>query len=76
MLGDQPRGGAFVVHTPQDADFKTDKKFMIAAKEKMEIKVESGKDGPGSFKLEPKDALEISGGTTIKLKGKRQDRDH
>jgi uncharacterized protein involved in type VI secretion and phage assembly len=69
MLGDKPRGGAFVVHTPQDADIRTDKKFMIAAKEKMEIKVESGKDGPGSFKLEPKEALEISGGTTIKLKG-------
>jgi uncharacterized protein involved in type VI secretion and phage assembly len=69
MLGGQPRGGAFVLHTPQDADIRTDKKFMVAAKEKVEITVESGKDGQGSFKLAPKDAVEISGGTTIKLQG-------
>jgi len=70
MLGSSPRGGAFVLHTPQDADIKTDKKLMIAAKEQVEIKVDSGQDGPGTVKIVPKDSFELSGGTTIKLDGK------
>jgi uncharacterized protein involved in type VI secretion and phage assembly len=69
MLGPQPRGGAFVLHTPQDADIKTDKKLMIAAKEQVEIKVDSGQDGPGTVKIVSNDSFELSGGTTIKLAG-------
>jgi uncharacterized protein involved in type VI secretion and phage assembly len=69
MLGDKPRGGAFVLHTPQDADVKVDKKLMIAAKDQVEIAVEGGNEEKGKFTLKPKDAVEIAGGTTIKFQG-------
>jgi uncharacterized protein involved in type VI secretion and phage assembly len=62
MEGD-PDGGSLVVYGRKDAEINTQKKLVIAAKEKMELTVE------GDYKLQPSQKIEIKAGSTISIEG-------
>jgi uncharacterized protein involved in type VI secretion and phage assembly len=68
MLEGAPRGASWVVHTTKDAEFQTEKQFMITAKEHMEMTIARG-DGTGDLGVKADDKIEIKAGTTILLEG-------
>jgi uncharacterized protein involved in type VI secretion and phage assembly len=68
MAGDK-EGGSLVVYGRKDAEINLKKQFVIDAKEAMTITLDRGDDGPGEFKLDAKDQIEIKAGTKIVLEG-------
>ena len=62
-------GGSLVVYGRKDAEINLKKQFVIDAKEAMTITLDRGDDGPGEFKLDAKDQIEIKAGTKIVLEG-------
>jgi uncharacterized protein involved in type VI secretion and phage assembly len=68
MLEGGPRGASWVVHTTKDAEFQTEKQFMITAKEHMQMTIARG-GGTGDLGVKTDDKIEIKAGTTILLDG-------
>ncbi len=62
-------GGSLVVYGRKDAEINLQKQLVITAKEHMVVTVESGQDGPGDYKLETTDKIEVKAGSTIKIEG-------
>jgi uncharacterized protein involved in type VI secretion and phage assembly len=77
LLGDKPRPSTLAVHTPEDAEFKLGKQFVIEAKDHMKITVDKGDEGPGdldvksadSVKVDAKQTVNVKAGSTITLEG-------
>jgi uncharacterized protein involved in type VI secretion and phage assembly len=78
LLGDSPpRPSTFAVNTPKDAEFKTGKKFVIEAKDHMQLTIEKGDEGPGDVelkaadgvKIDAKQKLDVKAGSTISFEG-------
>jgi phage protein D/phage baseplate assembly protein gpV len=62
-------GGSLVVYGRQDAEINTKKQFVIDAKDNMTITIDRGDDGPGEYKLDAKDQIEVKAGTKIFIEG-------
>ena len=56
-----------MIYGRKDAEINLQKQLVITAKEHMVITVESGQDGPGDYKLEAADKIEVKAGSTIKI---------
>jgi len=68
MAGDRD-GGSLVIYGRKDAEINLQKQLVIDAKEHMTIMIESGADGPGDYKLESRDKVEVKAGSTITIEG-------
>jgi uncharacterized protein involved in type VI secretion and phage assembly len=68
MAGDRD-GGSLVVYGRKDAEINLQKQFVIDAKENMTITIDRGDDGPGEYKLETTDQIQVKAGTKILIDG-------
>jgi uncharacterized protein (DUF2345 family) len=68
MAGDRD-GGSLVVYGRKDAEINLKKQLVIDAKDAMTIAIDRGDDGPGEYKLEARDLIEVKAGTTITIEG-------
>ena len=68
MAGDKD-GGSLVVYGRKDAEVNLQKQFVIDAKDNMTITIDRGEDGPGEYKLDAKDQIEVKAGTKIMIEG-------
>jgi phage protein D len=68
-MAGQKEGGSLVVYGRQDAEINLKKQFVIDAKDNMTITIVRGDEGPGEFKLDASDQIEIKAGTKILLEG-------
>jgi uncharacterized protein (DUF2345 family) len=68
MAGDKD-GGSLVVYGRKDAEINLAKQFVIDAKDAMTITIDRGDEGPGEYKLDAKDQIQVKAGTKIMLEG-------
>jgi uncharacterized protein involved in type VI secretion and phage assembly len=68
MAGDR-EGGSLVVYGRKDAEINLQKQLVIDAKDNMTITIDRGDDGPGEYKLEAKDQIQVKAGTKIFIEG-------
>jgi uncharacterized protein involved in type VI secretion and phage assembly len=68
MAGDKD-GGSLVVYGRKDAEVNLQKQFVIDAKDNMTITIDRGEDGPGEYKLDTKDQIQVKAGTKIMIEG-------
>jgi uncharacterized protein (DUF2345 family) len=68
MAGDKD-GGSLVVYGRKDAEINLSKQLVIDAKEHMTITIDQGDDGPGDYKLDARDQIEVKAGAKITLEG-------
>jgi uncharacterized protein involved in type VI secretion and phage assembly len=68
MAGDSG-GGSLVVYGRKDAAINLQRQFVIDAKDDMTITIDRGDNGPGEFKLEAADQLQLKAGTKIMIEG-------
>jgi uncharacterized protein involved in type VI secretion and phage assembly len=68
MAGDSG-GGSLVVYGRKDAEINLKKQFVIDAKDAMTITIDRGDSGPGEYKLEASDQIEVKAGTKILIEG-------
>jgi uncharacterized protein involved in type VI secretion and phage assembly len=62
-------GGSLVIYGRKDAEINLEKQFVIDAKDTMRITIERGDEGPGEYKLEARDQIEVKAGTKILIDG-------
>jgi uncharacterized protein involved in type VI secretion and phage assembly len=68
MAGDR-EGGSLVVYGRKDAEVNLKKQLVIDAKDAMTITIDRGDDGPGEYKLDARDLIEVKAGATILIEG-------
>jgi uncharacterized protein (DUF2345 family) len=68
MAGDR-EGGSLVVYGRKDAEVNLKKQFVIDAKDNMTITIDRGDGGPGEYKLETTDQIQVKAGTKILIEG-------
>jgi uncharacterized protein involved in type VI secretion and phage assembly len=68
-MAGQKEGGSLVVYGRQDAEINLKKQFVIDARDTMTITIDRGDEGPGEYKLDAKDQIEVKAGTKIILEG-------
>jgi uncharacterized protein involved in type VI secretion and phage assembly len=68
MAGDRD-GGSLVVYGRKDAELNLKKQLVIDAKDHMTITIDSGEDGPGDYKLDARDEIQVKAGTKITIEG-------
>ena len=68
-MAGQKDGGSLVVYGRQDAEINLKKQFVIDARDTMTITIDRGDEGPGEYKLDAKDQIEVKAGTKIILEG-------
>jgi phage protein D len=68
MAGDRD-GGSFVMYGRKDAEINLQKQFVIDAKDTMTITIDRGDEGPGEYKLEASDQIQVKAGTKIFIEG-------
>lgn len=68
MAGDKD-GGSLVVYGRKDAEINLKKQLVIDAKDAMKITIDRGDEGPGEYKLETSDQIEVKAGTKIVIEG-------